>query len=239
MNVRLIHGDCLEIMATIPDGSIDMVLTDPPYGTTACKWDSVIPFAPLWDGLHRICKANAAIAVFGSEPFSSNLRMSNIKKYRYDWVWEKTNATGFLDANRKPLRAHEIISVFSKMRTRYFPQKTVGKPYVLKSGKTGLSTTADKNILAGGYITINNGLRFPRSVIKFANAEKGLHPTQKPVALCEYLISTYSEKGETVLDICMGSGTTGIAAVNLSRSFIGIEKEKEYFKTAMLRLGAE
>jgi DNA modification methylase len=230
------HGDCLDVLKTIESASVDMVLADLPYGTTACKWDSVIPFEPLWTELHRVCRPNAAMCMFGSEPFSSALRSSNIKNYRYDWIWEKSNATGFLDARRKPLKAHEIVSVFSIKRSQYFPQKTEGKPYTAKMGTRGESTTADKKIQSGGHITVSDGKRFPRSVIKFSNAEKGLHPTQKPVALLEYLIKTYTSEADTVLDPTMGSGSTGVACANVARRFIGIERDADYFAIAEKRI---
>ncbi len=232
----MIQGDCLEAMRNIPDGSVDMVLADLPYGISACKWDNVIPFEPLWAELHRVCKPSAAMCMFGSEPFSSKIRMSNLKRFKYDWVWEKTNATGFLDARRKPLKAHEHVSVFANQRTLYLPQKMDGNPYTARSGGCGESVTADKKVQAGGHVTISGGKRFPRSVIKFSNSEKGLHPTQKPVPLLEYLIKTYTNEGDTVLDPTMGSGSTGVACVNLGRKFIGIEKEQKYFEIARKRI---
>ena len=235
-DINLIHGDCLEEMKNIPDGSIDLILTDPPYGTTACKWDSIIPFEPMWIQLKRIIKLNGAIVLFGSEPFSSFLRISNIEMYKYDWVWEKTNCTGFLDARRKPLKAHENIIIFAKKNTVYNPQKTMGKPYTQKAGKREFSQTADPKIRNGGHVTVSDGMRFPKSVILFKNGEKGLHPTQKPVALCEYLIKTYTNENETVLDFTMGSFTTAIACLNTKRSFIGIEKDEHYFQVGKERL---
>jgi len=234
--MKLLHGDCLELMKTIPDESIDLVLTDPPYGTTACKWDTVIPFEPMWAELKRIRKDNAAVVLFGSEPFSSHLRMSNIKEFKYDWIWEKTNSTGFLNARIMPLKNYENIIVFSFKKTKYNPQYTEGKPYTQKMGRCGDSSTADKKIQQGGHTTISDGKRFPKQVIKFSNGEKGLHPTQKPVALLEYLIKTYTLEGETVIDFTMGSGSTGVACVNLNRNFIGIEKDEKYFEIAKKRI---
>lgn len=219
-------------MKTIPDKSVDMVLTDPPYGTTACKWDTIIPFAPMWLELKRIVKINGAICLFGSEPFSSALRMSNIKMFKYDWIWLKSNGGGFLNANRQPLKRHEIISIFSQKGTAYFPQKTKGKKYTCTRASAG-ETTQDQSV--AGWVTKNDGSRFPLSYQKFSS-ETGLHPTQKPVALLEYLIKTYTIEGETVLDFTMGSGSTGVACKNLNRNFIGIEKDEKYFKIARQRI---
>ena len=252
--INLLHGDCLELMKTIEDNSIDMILTDPPYGSTSCKWDSIIDLPLMWEQLKRIIKPNGAIVLFGSEPFSSSLRMSNINDYKYDWIWEKGRATGFLHAKNKPLRCHEIISVFSdgttnhasqsKRRMPYFPQMTEGEPYIRtqsspNSGK--LNHTASKsNLDFVGSVIKNNGVRYPRSVVKFSHHNVGLyHPTQKPVELMEYLIKTYTNEGETVLDFTMGSGTTGIACVNLNRSFIGIEMDDYYFEVAEARIGGD
>ena len=226
------HGDCLEIMQSIPDKSIDMVLTDPPYGTTACKWDIIIPFEPMWEQLKRITKENAAIALFGSEPFSSHLRMSNIKMFKYDWVWLKSNGGGFLNANRQPLKRHESISIYCKKQSNYFPQKTKGKKYRRTRASAG-ETTQDQTV--AGWVTDNNGYRHPLSYQKFSN-EAGLHPTQKPVSLLEYLIKTYALENETILDFTMGSGSTGVACKNLNRKFIGIEKEQKYFDIAKKRI---
>jgi len=238
--IELIQGDCLEVMKSIPDGSVDMVLTDPPYGTTACKWDSIIPLEPMWERLNKLIKPNGAIVLFGSEPFSSALRMSNIKNYKYDWVWDKTRGHNFAQCNRQPMKSHEIISVFNKHE--YYPQKTKGKPYVRdrrndKSAKKGSKVTLDNSL---AEITINNGDRYPLSIQTFKNehSTKKQHPTQKPVALMEYLIKTYTNEGETVLDFTMGSGTTGVACVNTKRNFIGIELDPDYFKIAEARINA-
>lgn len=230
----IIQGNCLDILKTIPDGSVDMVLTDPPYGTTACKWDSVIPFEPMWKELKRVTKGNGAIVLFGVEPFSSLLRMSNLKNYRYDWIWEKDQAGSFLNANRQPLKKHELISVFSRRQSIYYPQKTPGKPYVCRSGPKTSDTIHDKTI--SGFETKNiSGDRFPVSIQKFQK-DRGYHPTQKPVALLEYLIKTYTLEGETVLDFTMGSGSTGVAAKNTNREFIGIELDEKYFEIAKQRI---
>ena len=236
--IELWHGDCLELMKNIPDGSVDLILTDPPYGTTACKWDSVIPFEPMWEQLNRIIKPNGAICLFGSEPFSSALRMSNIKNYRYDWYWNKTKPVGFANAKKMPLKDVESISVFYQKRPKYFPQG------ILKCNKTIKNSTKTKkqnNITAinGGAFKTNSFnqeyTNYPRQILKFS-VEQGLHPTQKPVALLEYLIRTYTNESETVLDFTMGSGSTGVACVNTGRNFIGIELDEGYFNIAKKRI---
>lgn len=183
--MQLIHGDCLEEMKKIPDGSVDAVICDPPYGTTACKWDTVIPFEPMWEQLKRVTKKNGAIVLFGSEPFSSALRMSNIKMYKYDWVYTKSQAQNFLNAKKQPLRNNECVSVFYKSQCVYNPQMTTAKPYTVKQGKSSESVSADINVTSGGHITENTGTRYPLSIIQKINQETGLHPTQKPVALME------------------------------------------------------
>ena len=226
MSINLIHGDCLEEMKNIPSGSVDMVLTDPPYGTTACKWDSIIPFEPMWEQLKRIIKLNGAIVLFGSEPFSSFLRCSNIKHYKYDWVWHK-RPVNFLNAKKQPLRKTERISVFGG--STYNPQGLIAKT---KINKRSNSTETNG---AHGLSNVSNFTNYPTDVLEFIG-ERGLHPTQKPVALMEYLIKTYTNEGETVLDFTMGSGTTGVACKNLSRSFIGIEKDDKYFEIARGRI---
>lgn len=231
--MQLLHGDCLELMKDIDDKSIDMILCDLPYGTTACKWDSVIPFEPLWEQYKRIIKDNGAIVLFGSEPFSTALRQSNLKMFKYDWIWEKEQGANFMLCKCQPYKVHEIISVFSKKRHVYHPQMTEGKPYISGKGTSGEIT--------GNVVKVqkkNKGTRYPRSVQKF-NTDKNrgsLHPTQKPVALLEYLIKTYTNEGDIVLDNCMGSGSTGVACVNTGRKFIGIELEEKYFNIAKERI---
>jgi DNA modification methylase len=228
-------GDCLEIMKSLPDKSIDMVLADPPYGTTACKWDSVIPFEPMWAQIKRIAKPKTAICIFGSEPFSSTLRMSNVASFKYDWIWEKTAATGFLNSKKRPLTAHECVSVFADGSPVYDPQFAKGDPYRVEQRGVRASDCYG----AQEYVTTeNDGSRYPRSVVRFKKDKQhtGLHPTQKPVALLEYLIKTYTKHGEVVLDFCMGSGSTGVACVNTGRDFIGIEKEEKYFEIANKRI---
>lgn len=233
---KIYNGDCLELMHQIDNKSIDMILCDLPYGTTACKWDSVIPFEPLWAHYKRIIKENGAIVLTASQPFTSALVMSNIKMFRQEVIWEKDNATGFLDARRKIMKIHESVLIFSHKRTVYNPQMREGRPYTIKSGGCSNSVTKDENIKSGGHITVNKGERFPVSVLKF-NSERGYHPTQKPVALFEYLIKTYTNEGELVLDNCAGSGTTGIACKNTNRNFILMEKDSRYFEIAKNRIG--
>lgn len=236
--IELWKGDCLEIMKTIPAASVDMVLCDLPYGTTACKWDTVIPFEPLWEQYKRIIKDNGAIVLFGSEPFSTELRHSNMKMFKYDWIWEKTKASGFLNAKKSPLRAHEVISVFYKNQPTYNPQYSFGhKPYKKINVSDGATSVYGKIDKTGIVKESEDGRRYPRSVIKFSNPNnKTIHPTQKPVALLEYLIKTYTNEGETVLDNCMGSGSTGVACVNTGRRFIGIELDPGYFAIAEKRI---
>ena len=230
--INLINGDCLQEMKLIKDKSIDMILCDLPYGTTACKWDSVIPFGPMWEQINRVIKNNGAIVLFGSEPFSSYLRMSNIKNYKYDWVWNKALAGNGILAKRQPLKIHENIMVFhSKI---YHPQMTKGK----FRKKMGLK---ESEITGGESFSeeYSNDLYYPKSILDFSvgGLRRGrLHPTQKPVALLEYLIRTYTNECETVLDFTMGSGSTGVACVNTNRNFIGIELDKSYFDIAKNRI---
>lgn len=225
-------------MSTLPDKSVDMILCDLPYGTTRCAWDAIIPFAPLWEQYKRIIKPNGAVVLFGSEPFSSYLRLSNIKRYKYDWVWKKPKGTGHLNAKKQPMNDYETISVFQES-SRYNPQFSSGEPYKNKAGKNhaGKESMTD---CYGEYTNFrydNDGRRYPRRVIEFQTVERGsLHPTQKPVALCEYLIRTYTNEGDLVLDNCMGSGTTGVACYNTGRRFVGIEKDEKYFGIAKDRI---
>ena len=232
-------GDCLEVMKDISDGSVDAIITDPPYGTTACKWDSVIDFDLMWEQLNRIIKPNGAIVLFGSEPFSSSLRMSNIKNYKYDWIWEKDKASNILNSNRQALKIHEIISIFYKKQCIYNPQKVkLEKPYKHKNRSVNSDNFGSngKDYDENGYTYYTHS--FPKSIQRFSkdNGGKGKHPTQKPVALMEYLIKTYTNEKETVLDFTMGSGSTGVAAKNLNRNFIGIEQDQKYFNIAEQRI---
>jgi DNA modification methylase len=231
--IQIFKGDCLEVMKQIENGSIDAIITDPPYGTTACKWDSVIDFELMWKQLNRIIKPNGAIVLFGSEPFSSALRMSNIKVYKYDWIWRKPKGTGHLNAKRMPMNDIETISVFYRKQCVYNPQFTEGKPYKSKSGKSSFDGYGKDNRKGND----NNGKRYPKRLLEFNVVERNtLHPTQKPLQLLEYLVKTYSNEGDTILDNTMGSGTTMVACQNTKRKGIGIEQDDNYFKIAKQRI---
>ena len=224
-------------MNDIPDGSVDLVLTDPPYGTTACKWDSVIPFEPMWEQLNRIIKPNGAICLFGSEPFSSALRMSNIKNFKYDWIWDKKIPSGMSYARFQPMRQTENISVFCNGKTVYNPQM-VKRDKPIKQGGNKYSPSAPIQARKEGKDSKKTyEYKNPINLIVFDKIRKNsLHPTQKPIPLLEYLIKTYTNEGETVLDFTMGSGSTGVACVHTNRNFIGIEIEEEYFDIAKKRI---
>lgn len=241
---KIYHGDCLELMLDIPDQSIDMILCDLPYGTTACKWDTVISFEPLWQQYERVIKANGAIVLFGTEPFSSLLRTSNLKLYKYDWMWVKNDATDAMNAKNKPMRKVEKISVFSKGVTanggrvmmKYYPQglteasvKRQGNDY----GKTGGSF---KQYRPSHKPYTQQFTGYPSDLLYFSKDSEKLHPTQKPVHLFEYLIKTYTNEGDTVLDNCAGSGTTGVACQNTKRNFILMEQEQKYVDIIEQRL---
>jgi DNA modification methylase len=231
--MQLIHGDCLIEMASIEDGSIDMVLADPPYGTTACKWDSVIDLDAMWAHLKRVIKPNGAIVMTASQPFTTTLISSNMGMFKYCWVWEKPQGTGFGNAKRQPLRNYEECIVFYEKQSAYNPQFTEGNPYRIKSkSKARVYENGGLNPIE----TINTGYRYPKQILKFNKDAGKIHPTQKPVALMEYMIKTYTNAGETVLDFTMGSGTTGLACQNLGRDFIGIEMDKTYFDIAQERI---
>lgn len=245
MNYELHHGDCLEVMRTIPDASVDCVLTDPPYGTTACKWDSVIPFEPMWEQLKRIAKPKAAICLFGSQPFTSALVMSNPKMFRYEWIWHKNTTSGFVTALKQPLRNHENVLVFYSEQPFYHYEKELRD----LSASSRQRMEYDFTTLCGGseiyglekvrFIPESKTHRYPTSVKKFDSvpvANGRTHPTQKPVELLRYLIRTYTNEGETVLDFTMGSGSTGVACELEGRKFIGIEKDDEYFRIATERI---
>ena len=226
------QGDCLELMKDIPDTSIDMILCDLPYGTTKNKWDSVIPLNKLWKQYERMIKDNGAIVLFSQMPFSAELVHSNLKLFKYEWIWQKDNGTGFLNAKKMPLKVHENILVFYKKLPLYNPQMRTGfKTYKCKQVRHSTNYGAYEQ----GHITESNGERYPIDIIKFKK-DRGLHPTQKPVELLEYLIKTYTNEGETVLDNCMGSGSTGVACINENRNFIGYELNEEYFSIAQNRL---
>lgn len=242
-NYQLYQGDCLEIMKQIPDKSIDMVLCDLPYGTTPLSWDKVLPSKELWNIYNKICKENAAIVLFGNEPFSSYLRISNIKDYKYDWYWEKERLTNLFQVKKRCGKTIENIMIFYKKQPIYNPQKTeyFGKKVTNKIGENARFSATQvgnySNIKPLEYI--DDGTRYPTQLLKFNrdNPRNRLHPTQKPVALLEYLIKTYTNEGMTVLDNCMGSGSTGEACLRTNRNFIGIEKEEKYFNIAKERLG--
>ena len=239
---KVICGDCLEVMKGIPDKSIDMILCDLPYGTTACKWDTVIPFEPLWAHYRRVIKDNGAIVLTASQPFTSALIMSNPKLFKYELIWEKEQGTGQLNAKKMPLKKHESILIFSKAKlgnSTYNPQFTYGKPYSRNDiGK--VNNTKEKVYgVSNGYEAHDITTRYPTSIIRFNMVKtKGQHPTQKPVALFEYLIKTYTNEGDLVLDNCAGSGTTGVACKNTNRNYILIEKEPEYIDIINKRLNA-
>ena len=236
--VTLWRGDCLELMKDIPDGSVDLILTDPPYGTTNCRWDTIIPFDPMWEQMKRIIKPNGAICLFGGEPFSSALRMSNIKNFKYDWYWQKTTPTGFLNAKKQPLRNIETISVFYSKQPIYNPQKTHGHKRKVSLAKHKQNCKKAEEYNDYNLASYDSTERYPTQTLQFKTdrQKSALHPTQKPVALLEYLIRTYTNEGETVLDFTMGSGSTGVACVNTNRRFIGIELDEGYFNIAKERI---
>ena len=232
-NATLNHGDCLEVMAQLPDASVDMILCDLPYGTTACKWDTVIPFEPLWAQYRRIAKRNAAIVLTAAQPFTSALIASNFDWFKYCWIWEKSRVTGVLNAKHQPLRNYEDVVVFASGKTAYHPQGVTACDKLLTDTGRSENYGAKRH---EPYRQTQTG--YPRQVLKIASEGGTVHPTQKPVALMEYLIRTYTQEGETVLDNCMGSGTTGVACINTGRKFIGIEREPKYFDIARTRIDA-
>ena len=242
----LINDDCLIAMAKLPDKSIDLILTDPPYGTTACKWDSVIPFEPMWNELKRVIKDNGCIALFGSEPFSSHLRLSNLAWFKYDWIWEKSMPSGMATSSFMPMKYHEIISVFVNRGKPTFNKQLAQRNQIslnrAKYKVQGSGNLSNHIALDQQPPTQYNPTKVnPKTVLKFKsvpNTPKGskLHSTQKPVALLEYLIKTYTNENDTVLDFTMGSGSTGVACKNINRNFIGIELDKDYFAIAKKRI---
>lgn len=231
----LYKGDCLELMKNIKDKSIDMILADLPYGTTQASFDTVIPFDKLWEQYHRVIKDNGAIVLFGQEPFSSYLRLSNIKEYKYDWIWDKVKGVGFLNAKKQPMRNHELISVFYKQQCKYNPQMTHGH-----KRRVSYRTSNQQGEVYGscGENLYDSTDRYPRSIQIFSTdtQNSSLHPTQKPIALLEYLIKTYTDEDEWVLDNCMGSGSCGVACCATKRNFIGIEFDENYFEIAKKRI---
>lgn len=232
--MRLWHGDCLTLMKDIDTNSVDMLLVDLPYGTTQCKWDSIISLKDLWIEYNRIIKDNGAMLFHCAQPFTSNLIMSNVKNFKYEWVWEKSKASNYLNAKKQPLRAHESIAVFYRKPPTYNPQMTQGEAYNKGTAKRETEVYGSQRAVE----VKSDGERYPRTVQYFVTAEKEgkLHPTQKPIALTEYFVKTFSNPGDVILDNTMGSGTTGVACVNLDREFIGIEKDKEYFDIAVERI---
>lgn len=248
-NYTLHHGDCLDILPTLPPSSVDAVIADPPYGTTACKWDSVIPFDAMWRELKRIVKSRGAIVLFGSQPFTSALVMSNPKWFRYEWVWQKNKPTGSLNVIRQPMRSHENILVFSSNSSIYNPQKIRRTPEEYRACmRTNTTVYGQQNGIYGEHprsaIRVRppveeQWFKHPHTVLVFSRDEKrdgSNHPTQKPLALMEYLVKTYTNEGDTVLDFTFGSGTTGEACINTGRDFIGIERDKGYYDIASKRL---
>ena len=231
--ISLLHGDCLELMKKIPDNSIDCVLTDPPYGTTKCKWDTVIDFELMWIQLKRITKDNGAICLFGKQPFTSNLIMSNPKYFKQELIWLKDNFDNPMQAKKRHLNKLENISVFYKNQCIYNPQGLILKNAITKQGGTGILSDARATRKNKYYQKFTN---YPINLLKFKRDKNRLHPTQKPVPLLEYLIKTYTLENETVLDFTMGSGSTGVACKNLNRNFIGIEKEKKYYDISISRI---
>lgn len=226
-------GDCFDAMSEIADNSIDMVLCDLPYGTTQNKWDSVIPFGQLWAAYEWVAKDSAPIVLTAAQPFSSALVMSNPQSFRYEWIWEKPKATGHLNAKRQPLRAHESVLVFADQQGCYNPQKSPGKPYKANGGKSKIDNYGDFAAVREGS---SDGTRYPRTVMQFCHETKPIHPTQKPVELFEYLIRTYTNPGDTILDNTAGAGTTAIAAERAGRRWICIERDEEYAEKAIARI---
>jgi len=240
---KIYNEDCLEGMKRIPDKSVDMILCDLPYGTTACKWDTIIPFEPLWEQYERVIKDDGAIVLNGAEPFSSVLRVSKLELYKYDWIWRKNKSTNHLNSKFQPLKNYEKISVFSKAAStyspkgnmKYYPQGVVAldspKQNTRKGTKIGETYNTSPNVS-----TLQKYKNYPKSVIEFQTDSNTIHPTQKPIALFEYLIRTYTNENETILDNCMGSGTTAISCINTNRNFIGFELDEKYFNLANDRI---
>ena len=237
MSIELLQGDCLELMKDIPDGSVDMILADLPYGTTACKWDTIIPFEPLWEQYERVIKDNGAIVLTASQPFTSALVMSNPKYFRHSWVWNKRYSANYPQAKNQPMKIHEDVVVFSKKRASYTPIMTK-RDIPIKKGANKGAEVFHRGLDRKDYIGKVYDEKYPESIIFFPTRQEGknIHPTQKPLALFEYLIKTYTNEGETVLDNCMGSGTTAIACLNTDRQYIGFELDKDYYNIAQDRI---
>ncbi|UNH58474.1 site-specific DNA-methyltransferase [Bacillus phage vB_BsuS_PJN02] len=234
---KIYHMDCLEGMKLIKDKSIDMILCDLPYGTTQNKWDSIIPLDKIWKEYNRIIKDNGAIVLTAQTPFDKVLGASNLKMLKYEWIWEKNRGTGHLNAKKMPMKSHENILVFYKKLPTYNPQMREGEPYVRKDCSKSSLNKGNYGKTNESHTTVNNGGRYPLSVLNFNSVERTVHPTQKPVELFEYLIKTYTNEGELVLDNCMGSGTTAIACINTKRNYIGFETEEEYIELINERIG--
>lgn len=241
------NEDCLEGMKRIPDGSIDAIICDLPYGTTKNAWDSLIPLDKLWEQYKRIIKPSGAIVLFSQQPFTSALVMSNPKMFRYEWIWEKEMGTGFLNANYAPLKSHENVVIFSSLAACYvknpadamvyYPQMTDGKPYTCKQGK--MEHNYDTKNMVAAIETKNEGKRYPKTVLRYSRDKDKIHPTQKPVELVRYLVRTYTKEGETILDNCMGSGTTAVACMKEKRHYVGFELSKDFFDKSIERIKKE
>ena len=234
---KIYNEDCHAGMKRIPYGSVDAIICDLPYGTIHCSWDSVIPFDKLWEQYNRIIKKNGAIVLFGSEPFSTAIRMSNLKNFRYDWIWEKSKCADFLNAKIRPLKTHEVISVFSNGRCNYYPQGLTKCNKIATNGRNKFGNSSSEWNHDKTYV--QEFCNYPTTILQFDNDSDSFHPTQKPVDLLRYLIRTYSNEGDTILDNCMGSGTTAVACIREKRHFIGFELNKEYFDKACKRIDAE
>jgi site-specific DNA-methyltransferase (adenine-specific) len=232
-NSTIYNADCFDIFHLIPDKSVQLILADLPYGTTACKWDSIVDLDLLWKQYKRIIKDNGAIVLTASQPFTTKLISSNYEMFKYDWVWNKRKATGHQLVKKQPLRLKEDVLVFYKQQPIYNPQMTEGKPYKSRPGKINKEGVYGQ---VGKHRNDNNGIRYPKNIIEFSFVHKPVHPTEKPIELMEYLVKTYTNEGDMVLDNTMGSGTTGVGCVNTGRKFIGIEKEKNYFDIAVKRI---
>ena len=232
---KLYNGDCLEVMPSLPAGSVDAIITDLPYGTTAIEWDSILPLAPMWEQVKRVLKPNGVFITTASQPFTTVLISSNMEWFRYEMIFSKSKATGFLDANRKPLKAHENILVFGKGKITYNPQMVKGKVHK-NGGKSRGKAHEQMHGKFNDFETVSDKY-YPKSIVEFTHVVDAVHPTQKPVSLYAYLVRTYTNLSEVVLDITMGSGTTGVACVQEGREFIGIEKEQVYFSIAEKRIG--
>lgn len=240
-NCILRCGDCLSLMSELPDKSVDMIFTDLPYGTTKNNWDHALDFEELWRQYERVIKDNGCIALWAQSPFDKLLACSNMKLYRYEWIIEKTHSTGFLNAKKMPMKAHENVLIFYKKLPTYNPQKTTGHERKVSSAESKRNCKETTNYGKHGLTSYDSTERYPRDVLKFKwdKQQSVLHPTQKPISACEYFIKTYTNTGDTVLDSCMGSGSTGLAALSLERKFIGMEKDEDMFKIASSRIASD